>query len=256
LPVPLGLWIGGAVAAVVLTFILMGVFVNWRPTATSYPRTNLLHFGFGRALASVLVRRAVQSFAVALLVLVVAAGLFGDPTPTRNLAPTFIWIVWWVGFAYLSALVGNVWSVVNPWDAMFSVYETLSRRSPRMLPHPRRREWPPWLGVWPAVLLFFAFAWIELVYDGRSIPSRLAWLAVAYSALTWAGMFLFGRTVWLCSADPFANAFGAFARFSATESRQREWNLRPFGVGLLDTRDVTPSMVVFVLLLSTVTFDG
>jgi hypothetical protein len=38
---------------------------------------------------------------------------------------------------------------------------------------------------------------------------------------------------------------------------RREWNLRPFAAGLLNTADVSPSMVAFVLvLLSTVTFDG
>ena len=45
---------------------------------------------------------------MALLVLVLAAGLAGNQNPTRNLAPTAIWIVWWVGVAYVSALIGNV----------------------------------------------------------------------------------------------------------------------------------------------------
>jgi len=257
LPVPLWLWIGAAAAAVILSFVLMGGFVTWRLSGTAYPRFILLRFRIARALTSALFRRVVQSFSAVLLVLVVAAGLFGDQTPTRNLAPTFIWIVWWVGFAYLSALVGNVWTFVNPWEALFITYETLSKRALHTSPEIRRRRWPLWLGVWPAAMLFFVFAWVELVYDGRSIPSHLAWLCIGYSALTWAGMFVFGRTVWLRNADPFANAFGAFARFSVTEARPREWNLRPFGVGLLDPRDVTPSMVVFVLLLlSTVTFDG
>jgi hypothetical protein len=45
--------------------------------------------------------------------------------------------------------------------------------------------------------------------------------------------------------------------FDRTTPSRREWNLRPFAAGLLDTGDVSPSMVVFVLLLlSTVTFDG
>jgi hypothetical protein len=94
--------------------------VTWRLSGTAYPRFNLLRFRIARALTSALFRRVVQSFSAVLLVLVVAAGLFGDQTPTRNLAPTFIWIVWWVGFAYLSALVGNVWTFVNPWEALFN----------------------------------------------------------------------------------------------------------------------------------------
>jgi hypothetical protein len=45
--------------------------------------------------------------------------------------------------------------------------------------------------------------------------------------------------------------------FDRATPATREWNLRPFGAGLLRTGDVSPSMVAFVLLLlSTVTFDG
>src|SRR5512132_1729173 len=103
-------------------------------------------------------------------------------------------------------------------------------------------------------------------------------------------MFAFGRAVWLRQGDPFAAAFGTLARFAPTEIRvtnpalcrrcaagcaqsgtcvncgecfdranpvEREWNLRPFGSGLLRTSDVSVSMVGFVgLLLSSVTFDG
>ncbi len=50
------------------------------------------------------------------------------------------------------------------------------------------------------------------------------------------------------------NCGDCFARASESE---RELNLRPFGAGLLRRREVSASMVVFVLLLlSTVTFDG
>jgi hypothetical protein len=47
------------------------------------------------------------------------------------------------------------------------------------------------------------------------------------------------------------------ACFGRAAPARREWNLRSFGAGLLNTGDVSPSMVAFVLvLLSTVTFDG
>jgi hypothetical protein len=291
LPLPLGLWIAGAAAAVALSFILVALFMRWTPGGARYPRFDLLRSRVGRALVGRPARFALWPLSVALLALVVAAGLVGEQTPTRNLAPTAIWIVWWGGFAYLSALVGNVWTVLNPWAALFGWYEALARRYRHQLPAPLDIPWPPWLGLWPAIALFAGFAWVELVFEGRAIPLELALLTLAYSVITWGGMFLFGRTPWLRRGDPFAVAFGVFARFAPTEIRvrnprvcprprrdcgegndnalncldcfdralphEREWNLRPFGVGLLRTGDVTPSMVVFVLLmLSTVTFDG
>jgi hypothetical protein len=190
-----------------------------------------------------------------------------------------------VGFAYLSALLGNLWALVNPWAALFGWGEAVLG-SRRVI-----RRYPTGAGVWPAVGLFLAFAWIELIYTGRSIPAQLGHLIVAYSVLTWTGMMLFGRVPWLRHGDPFATAFGILARFAPTEIRvldreacrrcelsctgrdgscldcgscfdraapaRREWNVRPFAAGLLNTGDVSPSMVVLVLvLLSTVTFDG
>ena len=213
LPVPLWLWAAAAAAAVALSFAIIGLFVKASPGVQGYGRLNLLRFPLGRLLADRRIRFAVRLVSVGVLALVLAASLAGDQSPTRNIAPTFIWVAWWVGFAYVSALVGNVWAVVNPWAALFAWGEALVGSGP-----PRRR-YPPALGVWPAVGLFLAFAWIELVYTGRSIPAQLGRLIVAYSALTWTGMALFGRATWLRYADPFATAFGVLARFAPTEIR-------------------------------------
>jgi hypothetical protein len=249
----------------------------------------VLRWRLGQMLAGRAVRRAAQALAVGLLALVVSAGVVGEQNPTRNLAPIMVWVIWWVGFAYVSALLGNLWAVVNPWAAIFTAADALARRltgTPLAggLPYPRR------LAMWPAVVLFAAFAWVELVYIGRTLPANLALMTVVYSLITWTGMTLVGRDVWLRHGDPFAAAFGLLARFAPTEIRvadralcrrcangcgagevcldcgdcfdraapgRRELNLRPFGAGLLRTSDVSTSMVVFVLLLlATVSFDG
>jgi hypothetical protein len=290
LPVPLWLWVAGAAAAVVLSFVVIGLFVHANPSAQGYPRMNILRWGVGRRLADRRLRLATQVVSVGILLLVVATGLFGDQNPTRNLAPIWVWVIWWVGFAYISALAVNLWDVVNPWAAMFGWAETLFRRvggGELSLGRP----YPRWLGMWPAIVLFTAFAWAELVYLERAVPAQLALMVTVFSLITWTGMLLFGRGVWLRHGDPFAAAFGLLARFSPTEirvtdrgtcracragcrqeregclecgecfdhaaPRAREWNLRPYGAGLLRSDDVSASMVVFVLLLlSTVAFDG
>jgi hypothetical protein len=285
LPVPLWLWAAAAAAAVALSFAIIGLFVKASPGVHGYWRLNLLRYPLGRALAHRRLRLVARLVSVAGLLLVLAASLSGDQSPTRNIAPTFIWVTWWVGFAYLSALVGNVWAWINPWAALFAWSEAaLGARRPTL-------RYPARLGVWPAIVLFLGFAWVELIYTGRSIPAALGHLIIGYSALTWIGMAVFGRAAWLRYGDPFAQAFSVLARFAPTEIRvtdgktcrqcalacagrdgtclgcgdcyeradagRREWNLRPFAAGLLNTEDVSSSMVVFVLLLlSTVTFDG
>jgi len=59
------------------------------------------------------VRVIAQIATLSLVVLVIVAGFIGDETPTRNLAPITVWVIWWVGFAYLSALIGDVWAAVR-----------------------------------------------------------------------------------------------------------------------------------------------
>jgi hypothetical protein len=255
------LWIIGAASTVLLSFVLVAIAVRLKPRKAAPVQLNLLRWQMGRVVTGRTMRFVARLLAVGALIVIVVAGIIGDQTPTRNLAPTAIWIAWWVGVSYLSAFIGNVWCVINPWAALFEWYE-------QALPiqsawRGAGIRWPEQLGVWPATVLVIVFAWIELVWDGRSIPLQLARLAIGFSVLTWIGMYLFGRNTWLRQGDPFALAFSVLARFAPTELRVeapeslRRWILRPPGTGLLDSKNVTPSLVVFVLvMLSTVTFDG
>ena len=61
----------------------------------------------------------VAGLGTAFFALVVAAGFFGVQDAYSNIIPTFIWVIWWVGFAFVCALVGNMWELVNPFDTLF-----------------------------------------------------------------------------------------------------------------------------------------
>ncbi len=291
LPVPLGLFISGAAAAVAFSFLVIGLFVRGTPGLRAYPRLNLLRFAAGRLVAHPTILLSLKAAAVGVFVLLLLAGLLGDQHPLRNLAPTLVWVIWWVGLAYVSALLGYLWALINPWKALFGWAEALYRRIRPGGELSRRLPYPDALGAWPAVLLFLAFSWVELVFGGTAVPANLAVMALGYSVVTWTGMFLFGKERWLRSGEAFSLAFGVLARFAPTEVRvarsdvcgtcsvecrdhdgecidcyecfgraeasSREWNLRPYAVGLLRNERVSPSLMVFVLLmLSTVTFDG
>lgn len=282
LPVPLWLWVAGAAAAVALSFVVTGLVSHAEPGPVHYPTVNLLRWRLGRALVHPWLWNVARALAVAALLLVVIAGAVGNQHPNRNLAPTAVWVLWWVGVAYASALVGDVWAIVNPWATLFAATERASE--------PGADRAAEWLGAWPAVALFLAFAWIELVLPGRAEPAQLALLALGYTLVAGAGMVALGRSRWLRRGDPFAVAFGTLARFAPTELRvhdrtlcaacpagcagepgcvncvacfrrapdaARALNLRPFGAGLLADGAVSTSMVAFVLvLLASVTFDG
>jgi hypothetical protein len=298
LPLPLPLYLFGAAAVVAFSFAMFGLFVRDAPPERAAPSFDLLATRVGRAVASpgaLLVRL----LGVCALVLTIVAGLIGDPNPYRNIAPTLVWIIWWVGLVYVSVLFGNVWALLNPWRTLFdaavclvtNLTVVMARESgPSSTPQQggdgttvpqatagvtgspafagddkpgdTTKQWlpyPPGLGVWPACALLLAFTWIELVYPNAAAPAHLAWLAIAYSLLTWTGMALFGRDVWLQHGEAFTVLFGLFARCAPTEFRAPPPRLllRPFGAGLLDQPPVSTSLMAFVLLLlASVLYDG
>ncbi len=251
LPLPLSLYLFGAAAAIILTFVVVGLFARHRAAASGYPRFELPIGRLGRWLDALL-----KLVAVLLLVLTIIAGFAGSQDPYRNIAPTLVWIIWWVGLATLSAFIGDLWAVANPWRTLFDAADRLCRRVAggslaRGLPYPAR------LGVWPAVILLFAVAWTELVFPSPAVPRNIAWLGILYSLVTWSGMALFGSAAWTRHGDVFAQFFGLFARFAPTEAARGGLALRPFGAGLLTAEAASPSLVAFILLaLASVLFDG
>jgi hypothetical protein len=229
LPVPLSLYLAGAGAAVALSFVIIALFVRGpatAPTRRAQPRLPVLpdHSTAGEILAA------------GLFLLVLLAGWFGNQNPLQNLAPTAVWIVWWVGFAYLSALFGNLWVIGNPWAGLFAGCQALARR-----PLSLGLRYPAWLGIWPGIALLFAFSWIELIFPYSAAPFWIATLAALYSLATWTGMALFGRTVWLEKGEAFVLAFGVFACLSPFSRR-------------MPASSATPALVLFIL--SSVLFDG
>jgi hypothetical protein len=218
-----------------------------------------------RALRHTVVQGAAKFISVALFTLVLVSGFLGNQDAIKNFAPSFVWIIWWVGFAYIAALIWNPWPAMNPWAIVFSMIEkaagALGMRGTKnpIIPY------PDWLGVWPAVVLFGLFAWFELIFENAKSPATLATVILIYSALTWCAMALFGRRIWLARGDPFSLAFGVFGHFAPIGERNPVHTprgtgrlyLRPYASALVTTKPVSLSMAAFILsMLATVSFDG
>ena len=246
----------------------------------------------GPALASQWVTAPLKFLSVLLTVYVIIGGLFGTERAALNPAPAVIYVAFWVGLSFFTALFGNLWALVNPWKVVwgFAEYVTAGLAPGRTLS--RNRPYPPRWGPWPAVLVFAGFAVLETVIAGAAGPRSLGWILVGYTAYNFAGMYRYGRDPWLRNAEGFTVVYGFMARFSMTEVRapasscsdcssggrcsagepdcvdcyecyraarpeEREFNLRPFCVGLNRLGVVTATVVCHViLLLATVSFDG
>ena len=294
LPIPLNYFLVGAVATVFLSFVLIGLFVQRQPERFSYPRLDLLRTSLkldiqiGTILFSSILSAAIRAVSVLMFLLLLVVGFFGTERAVENLTPTFIWIIWWVGMGYVVALVGNVWVFINPWKITFEWYRKLRGHADE--PEDPPFSYPQGLAVWPALLLFFLFAWAENVYTGAFRPQTLSVMVLLYSIVMWVGMAAFGKHVWLRNGEAFTVLFGFFSRFSPTELRvtnrdvcrdcgsecqlesecvdcydcyeyaaaeDRQLNLRPFAVGLALQKHVPVATAAFVVLaLATVSFDG
>lgn len=256
LPVPVWMYLYGASAALVLSFLMCATFVR-EPRAGDAPGASASASGQLPGLAAnSRIRTALQVLSVTGLWFCIATGLFGTGNSFANFNMTFFWIVFVLGFTYLSALLGDVYAALNPWNAMSQWIESLY---PSVFV--RRRDWPARWSYAPALLLYMAFIWIELF--AHSGPLALSTMLLAYTALNLVGAWWFGREAWFHYAEFFAVFLRLIAKVAILEWRReaatqrRKLRLRRLDSLLHDDRPEHLSLLLFVLfILSSTAFDG
>jgi hypothetical protein len=247
LPIPK--WLFGWGASVVLVASFVGLAVLW-------PKPRIEDASERRAVGVPKILDPIAgSIGLALFVLVVYAGFDGSQTTTNNITPTFVFVLFWVGVALASPLVGDVFKALNPWRAFARAVAWLAgKAAPGRLPAPL--PYPERLGRWPAALGILAFAWVELVYTGRTDPSNLAMLALVYAAVQLVGMSLYGIERWSTYGDAFGAYFGLLARISPLHwVRGALYARKPLSA--LTTLDPVPGTVALLCtIIGTTSFDG
>jgi hypothetical protein len=247
LPIPAWLFAWTATAVMVISFLALWSLWS-KPRLQSPPGRVLLR-----------VPRPLEwlcgAVGIALFGIVVYSGLAGEQNFTSNLAPTFIYVIFWVGIPIASAFVGNLFRPLNPWLALARLGRWLLARAGYRR-GPLLGSYPSSWGRWPAAATLLAFAWLELVYPSKDDPRLLAILMLAYGGAQLAGMAAFGVETWNERADGLGVYFGLMARLSPLSWHDRELRLRAplSGVGDLQLWPGTAA-VVFVLIGST-SFDG
>jgi hypothetical protein len=252
LPVPAWLFFYAASIVLVVSFIALAVL--WRrPLLEQAAAGHELPDGLQRILLSGALRILLGVASTALFVLVAAAALVGDRHVLENIAPTFIWVVFWVGLVPVVVLLGNIWVVVSPFRAVADAVAWTARRvGVDWRPEP----YPAALGRWPAAVLLLAFVSLELVYENPSNTHVLALAIFLYAAITWLGMFVFGRQAWLEGGEAFNVYFGLLGRiapFGVVEGRV----VRRAPLSGLTALPVVPGTLAFVaVMLGSVGFDS
>ena len=235
---PTGWVIAGGALAVLVSFAAVSLL----------PRLSMAVPAAVPPLSSSVVR-ATSLVSALLLAALLVLGFIGPRDPVENLLPLAVWSLWWVGIVMLHPLFGNLWEALNPLSGPASLVTGRSARAPGTMP----LRYPDWASYWPAVIIFFGFAWFQLVWPAPEDPAILATAVLVYLAVSFTGLLAFGAREWLGKADPFAvflSQLGAAAPLGRGGVR---WP----GAGLLSLPALPLSGVIFVLLtLGTITFDG
>jgi heme/copper-type cytochrome/quinol oxidase subunit 4 len=203
LPIPISLFAAAAAAVLVVSFVALAA--GW-----SRPKLQAME---GRPLPGVPrpVEALCGALGIACFFLVVYAGLFGTDTQSQNLAPTAVYVGFWVGIPFLSLLLGDVFRLLNPWRAIGRATGWVAARF-GALPEPL--EYPARLGRIPAAVWLFAFAICELAWARGTQPGSLAVLMLVYLVVMLVGMSLFGVEAWSRNADAFGVLFGLIGSLS------------------------------------------
>ena len=253
LPIPE--WLFGWAAAMVLVVSFVGLAVLWPDPKLQEEGWRPLPDGFGWVITSRPVEIVCGAFGVFLLGLVVYSGLEGTQSSTANFAPTFVYVIFWVGLVPASVLLGDVFRAFNPWRAVGRGVAWVARTAARG-PIPAPLEYPDRLGRWPAVAGIFAFATMELVVSNGSKPENVAIATLVYSALTFVAMALYGVEAWIDRGEAYSVYFNLFSRLSVFERRGHAIGLRKPLSGLPSLDPLPGTVALVAVMIGSVTFDG
>src|SRR3984893_5328035 len=134
LPIPFWMYAFAASATLALSFLMIGFFIGGkgskpilqgREIEVAVPHITWAIFRY---------------LSVLLLALTILTGIFGTERPLNNFSMTFFWVGFVLGFAYLTAMIGNVYDFISPWRV---ICDAIGRFLPMAFKGHVR--YPPWL---------------------------------------------------------------------------------------------------------------
>jgi hypothetical protein len=248
LPIPESLF--GAAAATVLVVSFLALAAGWSTPRLGHPPERAL---FRIPLA---VEALCGAIGVAVFAVVAYAGLAGTDSQQDNLAPTAVFVGFWVGVPFLSLVLGDWFRLFNPWRAIGRATGWAAGRLSRgeaaeVFPYPDR------LGRWPAAAGILAFVICELCWATGREPTPLAVLMLVYVFVQLAGQGVYGVEAWSRRGDAFGVWFGLFAMLAPVGRRaDGRVVLRPPVVGAARLLPMAGTVTLLVIGIGSTGFDG
>lgn len=245
LPVPFWMYLYGGAAAIIVSFLIIGYFFNKTQSSIIYPKANVSNIKVISILQQSWFVTVLKALCLFLFFLTIATGFSGNNYSYAKFNMPFFWIIFALGYSYLTAIIGNTWSILNPWKIQVSWFDS----EKGILKYPQQ------IGYFPALIFYFLFIWIELF--GNTTPFTLSLILIQYTFLNFFGVFLFGKKIWFTYCEFFSVFFRLLGKMSVFEYNRGKLYLRPPIVGLLKEKADHISLTLFVLfMLSSTAFDG
>ena len=196
-PLPLAVYLAGAAVAVGLSFVFAVLSSGtWKPRPLERTRT------VPRFLVVAL--KAIGSVAWAWVI----AQLIVGGSSSAEVGSLFTWVYGWVGLAILCAIVGPIWSWLDPFTTIHEIGSWVASRLG--LPARRHATYPAAAATWPAIGLFVFFVWLELAY----VRANMGLVVLGYTIVVLGGMTVYGRDVWRRHGEVFSVWFGLLGRLA------------------------------------------
>jgi hypothetical protein len=247
LPLPFSYVVAGAVVALAVSFVVL--LLAWRrPRFAQVGGLELA--GLTRLVDHPVTRGVAQLLVLLTYAWAAMALLFGQDLLT-NPVFGFVYVWVWVGLIPLSLLLGQFWRATNPVRTVHRLLCAAARTDPDvgLLRLPRR------VGLWPAVLGLFGFAWLELVQPDRTtLPVLRVW-ALGWFVLLVLGAIVFGQR-WIGAADPFEAYARTVAQLSPWRRVGDQLRLVNPLAGLASWRPPPGAVGVVAALLGSTAFDS
>lgn len=240
LPLPLWSVLYGAVAVLVFSFVAL---VRLWPR----PRLEQPHGGatlpLGADRVTGVLRPMGRLLGTAVFVVVVISALRGADLPAYAL---FIGV--WVAVPLVAAILGDVWSLVNPFAAVAQLIDRAGTGTP-----------PSWLervGYLPAAAVLFGFGWLELAHPSAADPDAVLSFLLVYAVVLVIGGVWWG-SAWIERADAFGVYFALIGRLGVSQrDAHGRLRLRAPLAGLSDVEPVRGTALVVLVALAVTSFDG
>ena len=251
-PLPLAAYVLGAALAVAMSFLFVMVRKGPTPPPPGQPAPQI---GRPHHVPGWL-RYGLQAVGLIAWLWIVAQTFVGG-SGDGDVASLFLWVYGWVGVALISALIGPMWTWLNPFATIHQLLASLANRIGIRGGEPA--DYPQRLGRWPAIAGFAVVVWVELVFHIAG-GQTLGMFMIAYTFVAVAGMAYFGRQTWLAQGETFSVWFEVLGRLAplAVDGEPEDGIVvrRPFASGVLVAPWTRDELVLVALATGSIIFDG